>query len=631
MAQANHSAEERLFANFPPVSAAEWKDKIIKDLKGADYEKKTVWQTLEGFNIQPFYTAEDTNGLDYLQTPPGEFPYVRSAKQQGNDWQIREDVEISDIGDAARQIAEALAKDAAAVGLLFKQPMALTQSDFSRLIEAVDFEKHNIHLLAEKDSPLLFELLTAEAASRSASFQSLKGSLGYDPLGSFALTGRFAQDEKSAMLTAAKLIGALKENPNFKAITVSGEVYHESGATTVQELAFTLAAGNEYLAKLTELGLSADEVLSHIQFTFAIGSSYFKEIAKLRAARLLWAQLAEAYAPAAKESAKMKIHAVTSAWNMTIYDPHVNMLRATTEAMSAAIGGCDSLTVRPFDSIYKTPDGFSNRIARNLQHLLKCESYLDKIIDPASGSYYIESLTDSLASAAWKRFQEIEKEGGLSASLRAGTIQKDIAAVQAERNKRIEHRRQVFIGVTQYPNPAERVSDSLKRLDVEPETDGAEIAPLKPVRGAKAFEACRLATEFHAEKHGHRPKVFLLPIGDLAMRIARATFSYNFFGCAGFEILSNNGFKTPEEGAAAAVASGADLVVLCSSDDEYAELAKPICEKLQEQKFTAPVIIAGNPKEHIDALVQAGISDFIHVRSNVLETLRKYQRMLGVG
>jgi len=631
MAEDNHSAGERLFANFPPVSTAEWKEKILKDLKGADYEKKLVWKTLEGINIQPFYSADDTDGLDYLQTPPGEFPYVRSAKQQGNDWQIREDVELGDLDDAEREITEALAKDATAIGLLVKKPVALTQSDFSRLIKAVNFEKHEIHLLAENDSPLLFELLTAEAALCGVAFESLRGSLGFDPISSFALTGRFPEDEKSAMLMAAKLTGALKENSNFKAITVSSEPYHESGATAVQELAFTLAAGNEYLAKLTELGLSADEVLSHIQFTFAIGSSYFKEVAKLRAARLLWAQLAEAYAPAVKENAKMKIHAVTAAWNMTVYDPHVNILRATTESMSAAIGGCDSLTVRPFDSIYKTPDGFSNRVARNLQHLLKCESYLDKIIDPASGSYYIESLTDSLASAAWARFQEIEKEGGLLASLRAGTVQKQIAEVQAQRNKQIEHRRQVFIGVTGFPNPAEQISDSLKRLDLEPETDGAEIAPLKPVRGAKAFEACRLATEFHAEKHGHRPKVFLLPIGNLAMRIARATFSYNFFGCAGFEILSNNGFKTPEEGAAAAAESGADLVVLCSSDDEYAELAKPICEKLQEQKFTAPVIVAGNPKEHIDALVQAGVSDFIHVRSNVLETLRKYQRMLGVG
>ncbi|NTV47562.1 MAG: methylmalonyl-CoA mutase small subunit, partial [Chlorobiales bacterium] len=410
---------------------------------------------------------------------------------------------------------------------------------------------------------------------------------------------------------------------------VSSEPYHNAGATVVQELAITLAVANEYVSRLTDLDLSVDEITSRMQFSFAIGSSYFMEIAKLRAARLLWSQIVSAYNPSSADTAKMQIHAVTSSWNMTVYDPYVNMLRATTEAMSAAVGGADVLTVRPFDAIYKTPDTISCRIARNVQHLLKGESYLDKVVDPASGSYLLESLTDTVAREAWKAFQDIEAAGGFMAALKSGKIQKDIEAVRQKREENLATRKEILLGVSQYPNLSEKMVDKLEKPEPAPAV-GGKIQPLKPYRGAYAFESLRLATERFAKKTGKTPKVFLLPIGDIAMRNARVTFSSNFFGCAGFEVLSSQTFDTADAGAEAAQKSGAGIVVICSSDEDYKTVAPAIYSALKAKDSKAMVIVAGYPKEIVDELKAAGVSDFIHIRSNVLETLKKYQEKLGI-
>jgi methylmalonyl-CoA mutase len=375
------------------------------------------------------------------------------------------------------------------------------------------------------------------------------------------------------------------------------------------------------------MGLSADDAARRIKFTFAVGSTYFMEIAKFRAARMLWANIVKAYGSEKECCQKMKIHAVTSEWNMTVYDPYVNMLRGTTEAMSAAIAGVDSLEVLPFDYPFRAPGEFSNRIARNTQSILKEEASFDKVVDPAAGSYFIENLTQSISETAWKLFTEVENMGGYVEAFKAGFIQNTIKATADARDKKIETRREIILGSNQYPNFTEK-ADKDVTLEVvtrkaAPAACGTVLGqPLAKYRGAQPFEALRFATE----QSGKEPVAFMVTYGNLAMCRARAQFACNFFAVAGFKVVDNNRFSSPEEGVKAALEAKADIIVACSSDDEYAEGVPQIASLVGDK---AIVVVAGEPacKEE---LVAKGIENFISVKSNVLETLKGYQAKLGI-
>jgi methylmalonyl-CoA mutase len=351
------------------------------------------------------------------------------------------------------------------------------------------------------------------------------------------------------------------------------------------------------------------------------------EIAKLRAARLLWSKIIETWAAKASRKHAMFIHTSTSAWNQTVYDPYVNILRGTSASMSAVIGGADSLTVRPFDAPFRPAGPFSNRIARNTQVLLKEESYLDKVIDPAAGSYYIEKLTDTLIEGAWKLFLQVEEKGGFHKSLIDGFIQDAVRESAQTRLKNLATRRDILVGTNQYPNCHEDMSAASWDIPVPSmrlSEDQCIIEPLDLFRGSRDFEKMRLRTENHK---GKKPLVFMLTLGNLAMRRARAMFASNFFACAGFQVIDNIGFESPEEGARSAVDAGADIVVLCSSDEEYASLSAKAMPLLKDRCIP---VIAGYPKEALEMLKQNGIEHFINVRSNVLLELQHFQQLLGI-
>ena len=377
---------------------------------------------------------------------------------------------------------------------------------------------------------------------------------------------------------------------------------------------------------LTEAGLTPCEVAGRIKFNMGISSNYFMELAKFRAARMLWAEIVKAYG-AEEECCKMMVHAVTSQFNQTIYDAHVNLLRSQTETMSAALAGVDSIETLPFDLQYKQPDEFSERIARNQQLLLREESHLNKVVDPAGGSYYIETLTASIAEVAWKLFNEVEEQGGFLTLLEKGEVQKKVNESGVKRHTDVARRKEILLGTNQYPNFNEKALDKIEKSGEacgcgcknDEVVDGA-VEALVFDRAASQFEQLRLDTE----RSGKRPKVFMLTIGNLAMRLARAQFSANFFGCAGYEIIDNIGFKTVKEGVDAAIEKGADVVVLCSSDDEYAEFAP---EAYKELNGRAMFVVAGAPACMEDLKAQ-GIEEFIHVRVNVLDTLVKFNAKL---
>ena len=614
--------KEKLFSEFAPVSTEEWMAKITADLKGVPFEKKLVWKTGEGFNVNPFYRAEDIEGLKTTESLPGEFPYVRGTKKD-NDWKVRQNIEVCCFKGANEKALDLLTKGVTSLGFIIKGD-EVNEENIATLLEgicpaSVELNFNTCNCKAEK----LIGILADYFKGKGVDAEKCYGSVNYDAFKKPLVKGK---ENSEWVEGAAAVLKAGQALPNYRVLAVNAFLFNNAGAYISQELGYALAWGNELMAKLTEAGFTADEVAKKIKFNFGISSNYFMEIAKFRAARWLWAEIVAAYKPACECACKMVAHAQTSEWNMTVYDAHVNLLRSQTEAMSAALAGVDSITVRPFDKIYQTPDDFSERIARNQQLLLKEECHLDKVVDPSAGSYYVEVLTNSLADVAWKLFLEVEEKGGFSVAVNAGEIQNAVNASNVARKKAVATRREILLGSNQYPNFTEVAADKIQEKGSCCCGGGhcgeATIPALDFSRGASEFEALRMATE----KSGKTPKVFMLTIGNLAMRLARSQFSANFFGCAGYKIIDNLGFDTVEAGVEAAVKAGAEIVVLCSSDDEYAEFAPAAYKALAGR---AEFVVAGAPA-CADDLKAQGIDQFVNVKSNVLETLKAFNAKLGI-
>lgn len=615
--------KEKLFSEFAPVSTEEWMAKITADLKGVPFEKKLVWKTGEGFNVNPFYRAEDIEGLKTTESLPGEFPYVRGTKKD-NDWKVRQNIEVCCFKGANEKALDLLTKGVTSLGFIIKGD-EVNEENIATLLEgicpaSVELNFNTCNCKAEK----LIGILADYFKGKGVDAEKCYGSVNYDAFKKPLVKGK---ENSEWVEGAAAVLKAGQVLPNYRVLAVNAFLFNNAGAYIAQELGYALAWGNELMAKLTEAGFTADEVAKKIKFNFGISSNYFMEIAKFRAARWLWAEIVAAYKPACECACKMVAHAQTSEWNMTVYDAHVNLLRSQTEAMSAALAGVDSITVRPFDKIYQTPDDFSERIARNQQLLLKEECHLDKVVDPSAGSYYVEVLTNSLADVAWKLFLEVEEKGGFSVAVNAGEIQNAVNASNVARKKAVATRREILLGSNQYPNFTEVAADKIQETGSCCCGGGhcgeATIPALDFSRGASEFEALRMATE----KSGKTPKVFMLTIGNLAMRLARSQFSGNFFGCAGYKIIDNLGFDTVEAGVEAAVKAGAEIVVLCSSDDEYAEFAPAAYKALAGR---AEFVVAGAPA-CADDLKAQGIDQFVNVKSNVLETLKAFNAKLGIA
>lgn len=613
--------KEKLFTDFPPVSTSEWKEKVIADLKGADFDKKLVWKTKEGFNVQPMYRSENLEGIN-VETLPDEFPFVRGIKAD-NVWLVRQDIDAKDAKAANAKARDILNKGVDSLGFKIDKQQ-LDKAYIATLLDGIhaDCIELNFDVCGGKALELV-GLLADYFAEKGYDLSALRGSINLDPLNAMLRRGKNLSAEQVAG-KVAQMVEAARRLPAYKVVCVNAVSLNNAGASCSQELGYALAWGAQYLDMLTDAGLSVDEAAQAIKFNFGVGGNYFMEIAKFRAARMLWAMMVKAYEPKCDCAAKMHIHAETSLFNKTVFDAHVNLLRTETEAMSAAIAGVDSLTVRPFDVTYKPSDDFSERIARNQQLLLKEESHFDKVTDPAAGSYYIENLTANIADQAWKRLLDIEENGGFFAAVESGRVQADMKATTEARLKAVSTRREVLLGTNQYPNFNEVAGDKIVESACCCQcgcTAEAGLDTLPHVRAAQEFEALRLETE----RSGRRPKAFMLTIGNLAMRLARAQFSCNFFACAGYEVIDNLGFETVEDGVAAARKAGADIIVLCSSDDEYAELAPAAYKAIGDGKEI--FVVAGAPA-CMEDLQKLGIEHFIHVRVNVLETLKAFNNLL---
>ena len=609
---------KKLFSDFAPVSKQEWIDKITVDLKGADFNKKMVWRTNEGFNVQPFYQQADVKDLATMNALPGEFPYVRGNKADDNTWYVRQNI-VCECPKAANEKAQdILNKGVDSLG--FTIPADKISAEYiETLLDGIYADCIELNFTTCQGHTLeLAKVLAAYFDKKGYAKESIKGSISFDPIEKMIAKGK---DTTALVAQAKDMVEALAAYPNFCAIAVNALTLTNSGAYSYQDLGYALAWGNEYMQQLVDAGVAPEVAAQNIKFNMGINGVYFMEIAKFRAARMLWSQIVSQYTPCTK-SAIMHVCATTTTYNLTVFDSYVNMLRTQTETMSAALAGVESIVVTPFDETFETPTDFAERIARNQQNLIKEECHFDKMVDVAGGSYFIEHLTNALAEQAWKLFLAVEEDGGFLAQAQAGKVQAVITDTDKARHANAGKRKEFILGTNQFPNFTETSEGKTPKAACCCCGEETAIPAIKSSRLASEFEDLRLTTE----KAAKTPVAFMLTIGNLAMRQARAQFSCNFLAAAGYKVIDNLGFASVEEGAEAARKAGADIVVLCSSDDEYAEYAIPAYKAVGD---SAIFVVAGAPACS-DDLKAAGIENFIHVRVDQLQTLKEFNAKLGI-
>ncbi len=656
-----------LFDEFPPVSTEDWEAKIKNDLGSSSIDDVLAWNSIEGVSLPGYLRREDLESLPHVDPEAAAPPLANTVSAPANDWQVCQPITHPDPEEANRLARRAVRKGASALALIRPASgnerhglRSETVRDLRTVLAELPRTEVDLHLDQGPAAPVLLAALQ-EVASDQGVGEALSGSVGYDPAASLA-TGTL-RDSTTAFDLVSDLVHSAPSS--FRALSVDLRPYHHAGASAVQELAYGLGALSDLLASLLDRGHTLSTLLPELHLRTSISTSYFVEIAKLRALRLLVPQVVDAYAAEVDSNVSVApgevlVHAETSRRTETIYDPYVNMLRGTTEGMAAVVGGCDVLRVHPYDAALRPEDAFGSRIARNVQLILREEAHLDVVADPGAGSYYLEAATDQLAQRAWDRFQNLEASGGLIEELRTGHVQNDICAVRKDRREEVDSRQRVLVGTNHYPDLDETRLDDVEAsssiehtgadhsldeptLDafraalstgqsvsalVADLADGDEtIEPIPRVRMANGIENVRLRTERHAKQTGHTPTVFLAPLGPPKMRSARANFARNVFGVASFDVAKPLKFETVGEAAEAAADANADIIVLCSADAEYPELTPALRSALDDHDLSPLLVIAGNP-EKIDADLPA--DDFIH-RGNLLRSkLKAIQSRLGI-
>lgn len=616
-----------LFDDFPSVSKESWKKEAEKRVSYKDL----IWHTEDGIEVEPFYTEEEARDFFPGETPlPGEFPFVRGTGKKDNSWLLTEEIKLTTPKETGAAALAAI--EGGADSLTFIPQAEMKRKALETLLKDMDPLRVSINFALKDNPEKTCALFVSSCAKKGIDTRELSGGAFFDPLshllGHESPATPLDENVDKIAEAVAYLSGAA---PGYAAFSVKSSTFKDSGATITQELAFTIAAAVEYLVMLRQKGVDADSACRHLVFSFSTGSSYFAEIAKLRAARALWANVARQFCPASAESAKMRIHCRTTAFNKTIYDPHTNILRTALEAMASVIGGTDSLTVEPFDAHYREPDGFSRRVARNIQLLTRNESHLDAVTDPGGGSYHIERLTQSISQKSLELFQEIERKGGYLECLKSGFIQNAVEDSRKKVLSDISRRKKTLVGTNEFPNLLEKMTgDIRKTLPAEKETNGSApaVAPLAESRAAQVFEKIRLLSEESAERTGEAPKVFLLHLSDSPQTVARSVFSMNFFGCGGFAIV--DGAENPgiDEGIAAALRENPLAVVICGSDKDYEQSAEKAARKLKDRRGEIKIVVPGGGQGGWEGLAEAGVDDFINADSDVRGMLERYQQLL---
>jgi len=693
---------------FTPPTYEEWKEACITLLKGAPFDKKMYTKTYEGITFDPMYFRKDTEDILPKESFPGMGDYLRGAQPSGyvgKPWGIaqvcdetlpeennellrHEQEKGSTIYHIKLDSASLKAEDVRKATAPGDEGVSVTTlDDMHTLLSGLKLDKYPVYLYAGESALPMLSLFAGALKASGQDLTKIRGIVGADPLGELTAKGKNSKDIASLYCDMAKCAKwAVKYAPGLKTVFVRSDVYSRGGANDVQESAYTLATAVAYLRALLERGLTIDEAAGQIMFGFSMGANFFLQIAKLRALRPLWAQIVEAFG-GSKEAQRMHIHARPALFFKTVYDPYVNMLRNTTEIFSGVVGGVDSFESSPFDEPIRKGDEFSRRIARNVQIILQEEFGLLQPIDPAGGSWAVETLTKQMKEKVWAEFQVIEGKGGMIAALQEGYPQSEIAAILAARFKASETRKDRIVGNNMYPNMTEKLLDSrpedveenrkqrtaqveayladideafkaeklktlqngdgcLVSLAIEAAQAGATTAEIAaalagkesetvtaitPHRWSERFEALRKTTENYKAEHNDNVKIFLANMGPIPQHKARADFTTGFLQVGAFEVLGNNGFPTVEEAAQAAKESGADAVVICSTDATYPEIVPQLAPKLHEVLPEATVFLAGAaPKDLLETYNEAGIDEYISVKANCYKILQLLQQKKGM-
>ncbi|MCB9929318.1 MAG: methylmalonyl-CoA mutase [Alphaproteobacteria bacterium] len=671
-----------LAASFPETSYADWLAAAEKALKRGDVEKALATRTYEGFALKPLYTRERDGGAADPAGLPGLAPFTRGADAAGrtvSGWDIRQTVTHPDLAHANATLREDL--DNSVHSLSLRLDRAALCGDANGVAEG-GLPLHSTAcwqaLLANVPAAALAleagagflpaaALLAAAGGPAPGSLPAPGSRLGADPLGTLAAHGALPQGLEQALADMADLAAhAAQHWPHVAAVTVDASAYDAAGASESQTLAAAMATGVAYLRAMVDAGMGVDDACAQIVFRLPLGPDQFFAIAKLRAARKLWARIAEV-AGASEPARAARIDAVTANRNLAERDPYTNLLRTTLAGFAAAVGGADSITIAPYDAaLGPVSDDFARRVARNTQLLLKEESNLHRVMDPGGGSWFLEDLTAKLAQSSWALFQEIERAGGMAEALTGGMVAGQVEATWAERQKNLARRRDPLTGVSEFPNIAEDLPDvpepdlAAIRTDLAARLSSAavtlpaagrgertaaairaaqggatlasllaalggnatSIAPLPRRRFGEAFEAMRDESDRRAKRDGRRPAVFLANLGALATYTPRATFAKNAFEAGGLQALDQGGFTDAAALTDAFKASGARLAVLCSSDKRYGEQAEEMARALKAAGC-AWLALAGVPGEAREAYEAAGVDDFIAMGGDLLGTLQQ--------
>jgi methylmalonyl-CoA mutase len=700
------NTEESLLGEFPEVSYDAWRAEVERALKGGDFQKKLVTRTVEGIDVEPLYTEASWPG----QRDPGGFagapPYRRGPEAQGRygeRWDMRPRYDNPDPSALKREIAADLARGARSLWLAFDADVrggragaqvphdggtgvgCASAQQLAVLLDDVLLDAVTVSLDAGANALAVAACFANVVSHRGLTLDRTPAWFNADPLSALARDGRlpFSIDSARAQLVALAEFTA-RNAAGSRAVTVSVVPYHDAGAHAAQELAFALATGVTYLRWLTDAGLDLRSACSQIAFSVAVGSDFYMELAKLRALRQCWATVIAACGGGAEEQ-RCTIHATTSTRTKTQRDPWVNMLRETSEAFAAAIGGADIVTTAGFDRLLGVSDGFARRIAGNTQVILDEEAHVTRVADPGGGAWYIEALTDRLAQQGWQGLQAIEATGGMQNALCSGAIAKQIADVARERAALIAKRKQPITGISEYANVGEeRVArtapdwaalsaaraaalavtakdEAIAKPLVQARTAGRgvveaaiavagqganlgqlscalaspgeapAIEPLGLRRAAAPYEQLRDACDAYAAQHGGQPpRVFSCNIGPIPQHKARAQFAGGFFNAGGLSMIDNDGFATKEAAAEAYGASGAALCVICGSDDAYAEWVEALAPLLRARGCKR-LVLAGRPAADAEARYRAaGVTDFIFMGCDAVQTLRALLTEIGV-
>jgi len=588
-----HSRPDSLFHEFPAVSREDWKKKATAELKETPYDS-IVWQTPDGFKLEPWYSHEEKEQLL-------DIPFYKPI----NSWKNCRQIIVDDPIAANKAALQSFELDAAAIEFLITDPALCSPENLNHLFNGIKPEA--VAIFFSGNLPPAAELLKTLLAIPGFSENS---------------GGLLAESSAATIEQDAELFSFGKLFPLFGLLGIDIIPYHEKGSTAVQEIALALGGVSDCLHRYFAAGVPADSIVSAINIILPVGSSHFTELAKPRALRYLLMHLLKAYGASGKSLPAL--FARTSKRNHSLLDPYTNVLRLTTEAVSAVLGGYDTLQIGAFDTGLSVNTEVAERITGNIHLILKEEASLDRVVDPAHGSHYIETLTKNLAESAWTLFKEIEAEGGLAEANDRGFIQKIISEAETKRRKTLDNRKKTIIGVNRYPWPlgAERVV-KIRALEVAVEQlpEGNETA---------GYELLRLKTLSYGLKSGRTPSIFIWMLGDPAVSFRQAAFAEDFFKCGGFEIADRTALPLEESSYRAALQSNPDIIVLCIAEKDSVPSALNLTSSLRALKPGIITVMAGKPPKEHEKLLNAGIDSFIYTGINVLEMLKSYQHKTGV-